>query len=35
MIPGSRLVEFPGKGHAPQMEDPVGFNKALVEQLNN
>jgi len=34
LIPGSRLVEFPGKGHAPQMEDPVGFNKALVEQLN-
>ena len=35
MIPGSRLVEFPGKGHAPQMEDPVGFNQALVEQLIN
>jgi pimeloyl-ACP methyl ester carboxylesterase len=28
-------MEFPGKGHAPQMEDPVGFNKALVEQLNS
>jgi pimeloyl-ACP methyl ester carboxylesterase len=35
LIPGARLVEFPGKGHAPQMEDPVGFNKALVEQLNS
>ena len=34
LIPGSRLVEFPGMGHAPQMEDPAGFNKALIEQLN-
>ncbi|MCH5654492.1 alpha/beta fold hydrolase [Pseudomonas syringae] len=33
MIPGARLVEFKGKGHAPQMEDPQGFNKALVSEL--
>lgn len=34
MIPGSRLVEFAGKGHAPQMEDPAGFNNALIEELD-
>lgn len=34
LIPGARLVEFPGMGHAPQMEDPAGFNKVLLEQLN-
>jgi pimeloyl-ACP methyl ester carboxylesterase len=33
-IPGSRLIEFPGKGHAPQMEDPAGFNKVLIEALS-
>ncbi|RRV04509.1 alpha/beta hydrolase [Pseudomonas sp. v388] len=33
MIPGAQLVEFKGLGHAPQMEDPVGFNKALVKGL--
>jgi pimeloyl-ACP methyl ester carboxylesterase len=33
MIPGARLVEFPGMGHAPQMEDPAGFNKALIKGL--
>lgn len=33
LIPGATLVEFPGMGHAPQMEDPPGFNKVLVEQL--
>lgn len=32
-IPDSRLVEFPGKGHAPQMEDPAMFHKALLEEL--
>jgi pimeloyl-ACP methyl ester carboxylesterase len=30
-IPGARLVEFPELGHAPQMSDPEGFNKALIE----
>jgi pimeloyl-ACP methyl ester carboxylesterase len=33
MIPGATLIEFPGQGHAPQMEDPVGFNQKLVEAL--
>jgi pimeloyl-ACP methyl ester carboxylesterase len=33
MIPGAQLVEFKGMGHAPQMEDPAGFNKALVKGL--
>ena len=33
MIPGARLVEFPGKGHAPQMEDPADFNKKLIAEL--
>ncbi|MCD5995463.1 alpha/beta hydrolase [Pseudomonas sp. CDFA 602] len=33
MIPGAKLVEFKGMGHAPQMEDPTGFNKALVSAL--
>ncbi len=32
-IPGARLIEFPGKGHAPQMEDPAAFNQALVQAL--
>lgn len=35
MIPGAQLVEFKGMGHAPQMEDPVGFNKALVSGLES
>jgi pimeloyl-ACP methyl ester carboxylesterase len=29
-IPGARLVEFPELGHAPQMSDPEGFNRALI-----
>ena len=32
-IPGARLVEFPNLGHAPQMSDPEGFNKALIEGI--
>ncbi|MCJ2067883.1 alpha/beta hydrolase [Methylobacterium sp. J-030] len=32
-IPGARLVEFPALGHAPQMSDPEGFNKALIEGI--
>ena len=32
-IPGARLVEFPDLGHAPQMSDPEGFNKALIEGI--
>lgn len=34
MIPGARLIEFPGMGHAPQMEDPAGFHKALLGALD-
>jgi pimeloyl-ACP methyl ester carboxylesterase len=32
-IPGARLVEFPELGHAPQMQDPAAFHKALLEGL--
>jgi len=32
-IPQGRLVEFEGLGHAPQMEDPAAFNRALVAEL--
>jgi len=32
-IPHARLVEFPGMGHAPQMEDPQRFNQALIDAL--
>jgi pimeloyl-ACP methyl ester carboxylesterase len=32
-IPQGRLVEFPGLGHAPQIEDPAGFHKALLQAL--
>ena len=35
MIPNAKLVEFHGLGHAPQMEDPAGFHKALLAGLNN
>lgn len=34
LIPDARLIEFAGMGHAPQMEDPVAFNRVLVEQLS-
>ena len=32
-IPGSRLVEFPDAGHAPQIQEPDKFNAALIEGL--
>ncbi|MDQ0474617.1 alpha/beta fold hydrolase [Labrys wisconsinensis] len=32
-IPRSTLIEFPGLGHAPQMEQPARFNKALIDVL--
>jgi pimeloyl-ACP methyl ester carboxylesterase len=32
-IPQGRLVEFKGLGHAPQMEDPAAFHRALLEEL--
>jgi pimeloyl-ACP methyl ester carboxylesterase len=34
LIPQSTLVEFPGLGHAPQMEEPAQFHKALLDWLN-
>ncbi|MFJ2539147.1 alpha/beta fold hydrolase [Pseudomonas sp. NPDC087614] len=33
LIPQSTLVEFPGMGHAPQMEEPAQFHKALLSWL--
>ncbi|AKC71712.2 alpha/beta fold hydrolase [Pandoraea oxalativorans] len=32
-VPGSTLVEFPDLGHAPQMQDPVAFHRALLAGL--
>jgi pimeloyl-ACP methyl ester carboxylesterase len=32
-IAGSKLVEFPELGHAPQMQDPAAFHKALLEGM--
>lgn len=34
-IPGAKLVEFPDLGHAPQMQDPEAFHKALLDGLAN
>jgi pimeloyl-ACP methyl ester carboxylesterase len=33
LIPNARLIEFPMLGHAPQIEDPTAFHKALMEAL--
>jgi pimeloyl-ACP methyl ester carboxylesterase len=33
-IPGAKLVEFPEFGHAPQMTDPDGFDKALIAGIS-
>jgi pimeloyl-ACP methyl ester carboxylesterase len=33
-IPGAKLVEFPDFGHAPQMTDPAGFDKALIAGIS-
>lgn len=33
LIPNARLVEFPGMGHAPQMQEPEKFHQALLEDL--
>lgn len=33
-IPGASLVLFPELVHAPQMQDPERFNRALIEGLN-
>jgi pimeloyl-ACP methyl ester carboxylesterase len=32
-IPDATLVEFADLGHAPQMQDPDAFHKALLEGL--
>lgn len=32
-IPGARLVEFPGLGHAPQFQDPDAFHRELLKGL--
>jgi pimeloyl-ACP methyl ester carboxylesterase len=32
-IPHARLIEFPGLGHAPMIQDPEVFHKALLEGL--
>jgi pimeloyl-ACP methyl ester carboxylesterase len=32
--PHARLVEFPELGHAPQIQDPTAFNRALLENLS-
>jgi len=33
-IPHAHLIEFPGMGHAPQMEDPEAFHRALLGALS-
>jgi len=33
LIPEARLIEFPNLGHAPQIQDPAAFHKALLEGL--
>ncbi len=33
MIPEAHLIEFPGMGHAPQMEEPQKFNQTLISDL--
>jgi pimeloyl-ACP methyl ester carboxylesterase len=32
-IPHAKLLEFPDLGHAPQIQDPEAFHKALLENL--
>lgn len=34
-IPNARLIEFPDLGHAPQIQDPNAFHKALLDGLQN
>jgi pimeloyl-ACP methyl ester carboxylesterase len=33
LIPGATLVEFPDLGHAPQIQDPPAFHRALIKGL--
>jgi pimeloyl-ACP methyl ester carboxylesterase len=32
-IPGAALVTFPDSGHAPQIQEPEAFDKAMIERL--
>ena len=32
-IPNAKLIEFPNLGHAPHIQDPEAFHKALLENL--
>jgi pimeloyl-ACP methyl ester carboxylesterase len=32
-IPKCRLIEFPDAGHAPQIQNPNAFSRALIEGL--
>lgn len=34
LIPQATLIEFPGMGHAPQMEKPAKFNQTLIKDLS-
>jgi pimeloyl-ACP methyl ester carboxylesterase len=34
-MPKARLVEFPDLGHAPQIQAPDAFHKALLEGLQH
>ena len=34
MIPHAKLIEFPRLGHAPMIQDPMAFHKALVDGLS-
>jgi pimeloyl-ACP methyl ester carboxylesterase len=33
LIPGAQLIEFPELGHAPQIQDPAEFHRALLQGL--
>jgi pimeloyl-ACP methyl ester carboxylesterase len=33
LIPKGALIDFPGFGHAPQIEDPAMFNKVLLDAI--
>jgi pimeloyl-ACP methyl ester carboxylesterase len=33
LIPHAKLIEFSELGHAPQIQDPAAFHKALLEQI--